>query len=246
MPFRSEHSNEAVLAEARAALSALQAPLADGLELDNSAPAFVGSLFLIRCARNLAAVLTLCDAGWAPEAQTLLRAMVEDMVTLAFISTDGETLSRRWLTFENRRLPDRAEVMAAFTGTPLPERTDKPKYERWTRHSFSAMADRAETVVPGLGEYLGYVYPILSDRAHGNTSASGIYVRTHADGGVEPLYLPSGSQVAITLCNAITAAYTTADRAVALGVRAELPTIEAAEQRAYKACGLQLGMDLSE
>lgn len=246
MPFRSETSNEAVLAEAASALEAMQQPLAGGLELDNSAPAFVGSLFLIRSARNLASVITLCDAGWAPEAQTLLRAMVEDMVTLAFISTDAEELSRKWLSFENRRLPDRAEVIAAFTGTPLPERTDKPKYERWTRHSFAAMAERAEAVVPGLGEYLGYVYPILSDRAHGNTSASGIYVRTHPDGSVEPLYLPSGNQVAITLCNAITAAYTTAERAVALGVRAELEPIEAAEQRAYKACGLHLGMEPPE
>lgn len=231
-----------VVSEARNALAALQAPLEAGLELDNSAPAFVASLFLIRCVRNLAAVLTLCEAGWAPEAQTLLRAMVEDMVTLAYISTKPEDLSRQWLSFENRRLPDRADVIAAFSGVPLPERTDKPKYERWTRLSFNAMAQRAEEVVPGLGEYLDYVYPILSDRAHGNTSTSGIYLRAHPDGTVEPLYQSSSTQVAITLCNGITAAYTTADRVLALGVELDLAPVEHAERRAFEACGLHLGI----
>lgn len=226
------------MAEARMTLEALEQPLAAGLELDNSAPAFLGSLFLIRCVRNLAAVVTLCEAGWAPEAQTLLRAMVEDMVTLAYISTDPEELSRKWLSFENRRLPSHEELLAAFHGAPPPERKDKPKYERWTRLSFNAMAERAETVVPGLLDYLSYVYPILSDRAHGNTSASAIYLRAHPDGTVEPLFRPSGSQVAITLCNAITASYTTAERVAALGVGMLLEPLEAAEARAYEACGL--------
>lgn len=227
------------MAEAHSALAALQAPLVAGLELDNSAPAFLGSLFLIRLVRNLTAVVTLCEAGWAPEAQTLLRAMVEDMVTIAYISTDPENLSRKWLSFENHRLPDKAELMAAFAGLPLPKRAGRPKYERWTRLSFNAMAERAENVVPGIGEYLGYVYPILSDRAHGNTSTSGIYVRAHHDGTVEPLFRPSGTQVAITLCNAITAAFTTAECARAMGVEVELEAVDAAERRAYAACGLE-------
>ena len=235
-----------MVAETRTALAALREPLEAGLELDNSAPAFLGSLFLIRCARNLAAVLTLCEAGWAPEAQTLLRAMVEDMVTLAYISTGPDDLSKQWLSFENQRLPDRADVMAAFAGTPLPERTGKPKYERWTKLSFNAMAQRAEQAVPGLGDYLQYVYPILSDRAHGNTSASGIYIRAHADGSVEPLFRPSGSQVGITLCNAITASYTTADRALALGVELDLERLESAERRAFGACGLHYAIEPAE
>ncbi|MBN1193661.1 MAG: hypothetical protein JXA36_08250 [Coriobacteriia bacterium] len=232
---------EAVLAEARVGLAALQAPLAKGLELTNSAEAFLGSLFLVRCARNLAAVLTLCDAGWAPEAQTLLRAMVEDMVTIGYISTDPDNLARKWLSFENRRLPDAAELVAALSGIEAPEREDRPKYERWTRLSFNEMAQRADGVVPGLLEYLGYVYPILSDRAHGNTSASGMYIHVHADGSVEPLFRPSASQVAITVCNAVTAALTTADRTKALGVVLDLGPLEAAERRTYEACGLPVG-----
>lgn len=229
-----------MLAEAHAALEALQAPMRAGLELDSSAAAFLGSLFLVRCSRNLAAVLTLCEAGWAPEAQTILRAMVEDMVTVSYISTDPESLATKWLTFENRRLPSFGELAAAFTGEKLPEREDKPRYERWTRLSFSAMAERADSVVPGLLEYLGYVYPILSDRAHGNTSASGMYVRIHPDGGIEPLFQPSPSQVAITACNAITAALTTADRVRALGVKLETGPLEEAERRAHEACGIPL------
>lgn len=211
-----------------------------GLTLDNSAPAFLGSLFLVRCSRNLAAVLTLCEAGWAPEAQTILRAMVEDMVTVSYISTDPDVLAAKWLSFENRRLPSFGELAAAFTGEEAPEREDKPRYERWTRLSFNAMAERADTVVPGLLEYLGYVYPILSDRAHGNTSASGMYVYVHPDGGVEPLFQPSPSQVAITACNAVTAALTTADRIQALGVEIETGPLETAERRAHEACGLPL------
>lgn len=228
----------AVLAEARDALSALRAPLEGGLQLDDSAHAFLGALFLVRTVRNLTAVLTLCEAGWAPEAQTLLRAMVEDMVTVAYISTQPEKLSRDWLSFENRRLPDQEQVMAAFAGEPMPAREEKPKYDRWTRLSFNAMAKRAEATVPGLMEYLGYVYPILSDRAHGNTSASGIYVRVHAGGAVEPLYHPSENQVAITVCNAVTASYTMAERIRSLGVQLDLAEFEAAERRAYHACGL--------
>lgn len=229
-----------MLDEAHAALDALQEPLRAGLTLDNSAPAFLGSLFLIRCSRNLAAVLTLCEAGWAPEAQTILRAMVEDMVTVSYVSTDAEALAERWLTFENRRLPSFGELAAVFTGDEAPEREDKPRYERWTRLSFNEMAKRADTVVPGLLDYLGYVYPILSDRAHGNTSASGMYVHIHPDGAVEPLFQPSPSQVAITACNAITAAVTTADRVRALGVEIGTASLEAIERRAHEACGLPL------
>ncbi len=234
-------TNAAVLAEARAGLATLQAPLEAGLTLDNSASAFLGSLFLIRCARNLAAVLTLCAAGWAPEAQTLLRAMVEDMVTVSYISTEPDTLAAKWLSFENRRLPGADELRAVFTGTEAPEREERPKYERWTRLSFNAMAERADSVVPGLLEYLGYVYPILSDRAHGNTSASGMYVRVHPDGTVEPMFRPSPSQVAITVCNSITAALTTAERVKTLGVDLALDALEEAERRTYEACGLPVG-----
>ncbi len=188
-------------------------------------------------------MLVLCEEGWAAEAQTLLRAMVEDMVTLAYVSTDPDKLAGDWLAFENRRLPDREELFAAFTGAEPPERADRPRYERWTRFSFNQMADRADRVVPGLTEYLGYVYPILSDRAHGNTSASGMYLRMHPDGSLEPLYLPSDTQVAITLCNAVTAAYTTAERAAALGVTLDPEPIEAAERRMYAACGLPFDGD---
>jgi len=95
------------MAETHAALDALRAPLDAGLELDNTPGGFLASIFLVRCARNLAAVLLLCESGWAPEAQTLLRAMVEDMVTLSYISTDPEQLALKWLRFENRRLPTR-------------------------------------------------------------------------------------------------------------------------------------------
>ncbi len=226
------------LAAVGAAVVALRSPLEAGLELDNSAPAFVGSLFLIRCVRNLAAVMTLCEAGWAPEAQTLLRAMIEDTVTVSYISTDAENLAQKWLRFENHRLPDAEDLAAAFTGKERIKRRDRPKYERWTRLSFNAMAKRADDVVPGLVEYLDYVYPILSDRAHGNTSASTMYVRVHADGTVEPLFQPSGRQVSITLCNAVTAAVTTADRVRALGVGIEMGPLEQAERETYESCGL--------
>ncbi len=231
------------MGEAKTALAAVRAPLDGGLEVDNTPHALLASIFLVRSVRNLAAVLVLCEAGWAPEAQTLLRAMVEDMVTLAYISTEPEKLAPQWLAFENRRLPDAEELLAAFTGNDAPEREDRPRYERWTRLSFNAMAERADSVVPGLTEYLGYVYPILSDRAHGNTSASGMYLRMHPDGALEPLYLPSGSQVAITLCNAVTAAYTTAERARFLGVTIDLERVENAERRIYEACGLPVASD---
>lgn len=227
-----------MLSEAKTALAAVRAPLDAGLEVDDAPHALLASIFLVRSVRNLAAVLVLCEAGWAPEAQTILRAMVEDMVTLAYVSTDPEKLAPQWLAFENRRLPDAEELLAAFTGGEAPQREDRPRYERWTRLSFKAMAERADDVVPGLTEYLGYVYPILSDRAHGNTSASGMYLRMHPNGALEPLYLPSGSQVEITLCNAVTAAYTTAERARSLGVSLDLGPVEDAERRVYEACGL--------
>lgn len=240
IPFRTEQTNATVLAEGRRALRALQEPLNGGLELDNSAPAFIGSLFLVRSVRNLSAVLTLCEAGWGPEAQTLLRAMVEDMVTIAYISTDPEHLSIEWLSFENRRLPSREELLAVFEGAAPPERKDRPKYERWTRLSFNGMAKRAEDVVPGVLDYLSYVYPVLSDRAHGNPSTTSLYMRAHSDGTMEPMFQPSGSQIAITVCNAITSVYTTVERVRALGVAIEIGEVEAAEHRAYQACGLHL------
>jgi hypothetical protein len=57
---------------------------------------------------------------------------------------------------------------------------------------------------------------------------------------VEPLFLPSGAQSEITLCNAVTVTYTTAERVKALGVTIDLHPIELAEQRIYGACGLPL------
>lgn len=230
-----------VVRETHVALDALRAPLGRGLELESSLEAFVASLFLIRCSRNLAAVLALCTAGWAPEAQTLLRAMIEDVVTVSYISTSPEKLARKWLTFENERIPDPDELLAIFSGDDPPKHKQRPKYKRWTRLGISSMAERAESVVPGLAGYLEYVYPILSDRAHGNTSASSIYMRVHPTGELEPLYLPSERQVTVTLCNAVTAAYTTAERARALGVTVDIAPLEQAQKRIYEACGLTMG-----
>ena len=43
------------------------------------------------------------------------------------------------------------------------------------------------------------------------------------------------------MCNAVTAALTTAERARALGVEVELEPIEDAERRIYEACGMPVG-----
>ncbi len=65
-----------------------------------------------------------------------------------------------------------------------------------------------------------------------------MYLRSHLDGSFEPLYLPSDSQLAITLCNSVTAIRTTAESAAALGVTIDLTPLEDAERRIYEACGL--------
>ncbi|GAB4287076.1 MAG: hypothetical protein Kow0067_11570 [Coriobacteriia bacterium] len=248
LTWRPGEQHEALFAAVRRALDVGFGWLDAGLEFEHGVPAFVGSLFVIRCLRNLNAVRLLCEAGYAVEAQTLLRGMVEDAVTLGYISTDAEKLAQRWLSFENRRLATGAEIAAALRQGSEPEapvaetdtQRDKPRYERWTRLSLNQMAKRADRVMPGILEYLGYVYPILSDRAHGNTSASSSYARAHPDGTLEARYLPSGEQVAITLVNAMTIAVATLDRAADLGVDLDLAAFEEAERAVYETAGLPI------
>ncbi len=215
--------------------------LDEGLEFERTTQAFVGSLFLIRGARNLNAVQILCKAGYAVEAQTMLRTMVEDVVTLSYISTKPEKLAEAWLTFENPRLAQSLELLAKANGHDIADTVERPRFARWTRLSLFQMAEKADRVTPGIAEYLDFVYPVLSDRAHGNTSSSPSYARTYADGTIEALYKPSPAQADITLCNAITVVLTTAERARALGVSLDLSALEQAERAVYAACGLMEG-----
>jgi len=231
-----------LLAAGREAIGVMFGWLDVGLTFERTTPALVGSLFLIRGARNLNAVQLLCDAGYAVEAQTMLRTMVEDVVTLSYISTKPEKLAEDWLTFENPRLAQSLEMLDKVRREQLGEKTadtaERPRFARWTRLSLFGMAEKADKVTPGIAEYLDFVYPVLSDRAHGNTSSSTSYAKAYPDGTIEALYRPSPSQVGITLCNAVTVAVTTAERAAALGVDLDLSALEDAERAIYTACGL--------
>ncbi|MBN2823437.1 MAG: hypothetical protein JXR33_09650 [Coriobacteriia bacterium] len=231
-----------LIAASKSAVQIAFAWLDEGLEFERTTQAFVGTLFLIRGARNFNAVQILCEAGYAVEAQTMLRTMVEDVVTLSYISTKPEKLAEAWLTFENPRLAQSLELLAKAHGQNIPEGNERPRFARWTRLSLFQMAEKADRVTPGIAEYLDFVYPVLSDRAHGNTSSSTSYARTYADGTIEALYKPSPAQADITLSNAITIVLTTAERAQALGVTIDLTPLEAAEREIYAACGLAAGL----
>ncbi|MDO9556686.1 MAG: DUF5677 domain-containing protein [Coriobacteriia bacterium] len=242
---RSEERFDELLAAGQSAVDVMFGWLDAGLEFDRTVPAFVGSLFAIRSTRNLKAVQLLCAAGYAVEAQTLLRNMVEDAVTLGYISTKPDKLAKDWLSFENPRLASETDLLAILqedvpdtVPAPVPERA---KFSRWTRLSLFAMAERADRATPGIAEYLEYVYPVLSDRAHGNISSSTSYAKAHPDGTLEALYKPSARQVDITLCNAVTVALTTAERAKALGVDLDLTALEQTERDVYAACGMSEG-----
>lgn len=231
-----------IVAAGRSATAVMFGWLDAGLEFERSTEGLVGSLFLIRAARNLNAVHMLCEAGYAVEAQTMLRTMVEDVVTISYISTKPEQLATDWLTFENPRLAQSLELLAKAHGlAPDTEPVERPRFARWTRLSLFAMAEKADTVTPGIAEYLDFVYPVLSDRAHGNTSSSTSYARAYPDGTLEALYKPSPTQVDVTLCNAVTVALTTAERAKALGVSLDLSPLEDVERTIYAACGLPVG-----
>ncbi|MDZ4654738.1 MAG: DUF5677 domain-containing protein [Coriobacteriia bacterium] len=245
MMLASDVRFDGIIAAGESAVATMFGWLDDELEFDRTVPAFVGSLFTIRSARNLKAVHLLCTAGYAVEAQTLLRNMVEDAVTLGYISTKPEKLAKDWLSFENPRLASGTDLLAMLQQDPTEEidtATPEPtRFARWTRLSLFAMAKRADAVVPGIAEYLDYVYPVLSDRAHGNTSSSTSYAKAHPGGTLEALYRPSASQVDITLCNAVTVALATVERAKALGVKLDFTPLEQAERDVYAACGLPVG-----
>jgi len=231
-----------VLAAGRSATEVMFGWLDAGMKFEPSTEGLVGSLFLVRVARNMNAVQLLCDAGYAVEAQTMLRTMVEDVVTISYISTKPAKLAEDWLTFENPRLAQSLELLAKAQGLlPEEESPERPRFARWTRLSLFAMAEKADKVTPGIAEYLDFVYPVLSDRAHGNTSSSTAYARALPNGVLEALYKPSPSQVDVTLCNAVTVALTTCERAQALGVTLDLAPLEAVERTIYKACGLPVG-----
>lgn len=244
MRATSDTGNDEILAAGDAAVAVMFAWLDEGLEFARTVPGFVGSLFTIRSARSLKAVQLLCAAGYAVEAQTLLRNMVEDAVTLGYISTKPEKLALQWLSFENPRLasgPDLLAMLRQDGPESIAPPVDRPRFERWTRLSLFAMAERADRVMPGIAEYLAYVYPVLSDRAHGNTSSSTSYAIAHPDGTLEALYEPSPRQVDITLCNAVTVALATVERSNALGVDLDLSPLEQAERDIYLASGLSVG-----
>lgn len=90
----------------REVVRALRALFESGLALEGAACDEVVGLvgyFTTRTMRLYEAVLTLCESGYGVESQSLVRMLLEDLITLRYVATDPVALSVAWTRHESRR-----------------------------------------------------------------------------------------------------------------------------------------------
>lgn len=117
----------------------------------------VGLLFTIRTMRNLDALAILCRDGYAPEAAGIVRAILEDAVSLAYLADDADNRAEQWATFAEERTKRAAEQQGPPSGSPW-----------WAGLSPAKMAAKLQGHHKQIGEEFSTVYWRLCDDTHGS------------------------------------------------------------------------------
>lgn len=157
------------------------------VELKNNYEGWIAAIYTTRCTRNLRAVAMLCEAGYASEAVHIVRAMLEDAVTMAYIEQDNETRAAAYAEFqENRAYFYVKEALRADLADEQSERVrelterfaDAEDLETvwWSGLKPSGMAGKLKGKNRPLKRDFFAMYPVLSDDAHGNAMSSRNYL----------------------------------------------------------------------
>jgi len=152
--------------------------------------ALIGSFHAVRALRCLRAVTTVSRAGYAVEAAPIVRSLLEDAVSLRFLSLRPRSRVARWLRFDEQRSMEywrlserlglglqksahirRIEEGSHATGSPV----------WWSNKTPSAMARELRDDDPDLSQTFKALYPWLSDVAHANIKTTSSYYFAEAD-----------------------------------------------------------------
>jgi hypothetical protein len=200
--------------------------------------ALIGSFHAVRALRCLRAVVTVCRAGYAVESAPIVRSLLEDAVSLRFLSLRPRSRVARWLSFDEQRSLEywrlserlglgleksdhirRIEEGSRTTGSPV----------WWSNKTPSGMARELRDADPDLSQTFKALYPWLSDVAHANIKTTSSYYFAEAD--EEPVLRigPSDHLLHLMLDLGVTLAIRTCGIARELGADIDLdPVLERA------------------
>ena len=174
--------------------AALQTALTPRAASDTDEAALIGTFHAVRGLRCLRATVTTCRAGYAVEAAPIVRSLLEDAVSLRFLSLRPRSRVARWLRFDEQRsleywrLSERLglgleksdhirqlEQSTHATGSPV----------WWSNKTPSSMARELRDADPDLSQTFKVLYPWRSDVAHATVKTTSSYY--FAAGDEEPV-----------------------------------------------------------
>ena len=170
-------------------LTAAQPP-----ELHRAAePALIGAFHAVRAVRCLRAATLTSRAGYAVEAAPIVRSLLEDAVSLRYLSARPTHRVRKWLRFDEQRSLEYWKLIERL-GLDLQKSDHIRHLEQashpsgspvwWSNKTPSAMARELRDTDPDLVQTFKAFYPWLSDVAHANVKTTSNYY--FAEEGAEP------------------------------------------------------------
>lgn len=222
---------------------------------ENTFAGWVSAIYTTRCTRNLRAVAALCEAGYASEAAHIVRAMLEDAVTVAYIAADEETRAKQYMDFEETRAYH--YMQEALQRGYVDEKTERARELTakfadaenldtlwWSGRQPSAMAGKLPKGSALRSDFFG-MYPLLSDDAQGNAMSAGNYLVQDSTGATIALVdAPTVYRVDEMACLAIYCAWRLAEAAEACGVSVPAPGVGAVLEKASVVYRAMNGGDL--
>jgi hypothetical protein len=181
-----------------------------------SAATALPPFFLSKLVRTARAVQRLCAGGYGVEAEVLVRAALEALIHLLFITAkDQEERARLYIEFDHvisknyfdhiGRWPDmrddeelnrrRDEVMAAYERV----KGNYPDHLFWAAKLLPKGRLRAMATDVGLAWYYDFIYWFASNHAHSNARSAQEYVEVSKEGGITYKYGPSARYVTVPL-----------------------------------------------
>lgn len=182
----------------------------------DTVPGRVALLFTVRTIRNLEALAHLCRHGFAPEAAGIVRAILEDAVSVAYLADDPDTRAEQWASFAEERARRGAEADGVPSGSPW-----------WSGMSPTKMAGNLQGPHRQIGHEFSTVYWRLCDDTHGSPASARHHVVPASIPGTLPAMLVGPSNHRISELSALGAVAATRLCYVAaeLGVNLDMDAI---------------------
>ncbi len=163
--------------EAAIESAATAVPLDEEIEL-------IATFHAVRALRCLRAVIVSCRAGYAVESSAIARSLLEDAVSLRYLSLKPVSHVRQWLRFDETRSLEYWRLSERLgLGLQKSDRIRELESRRrsvgnpvwWSNKTPSAMAREIKVVDPDLHQTFKALYPWLSDVTHANIKTTNNY-----------------------------------------------------------------------